>query len=164
MDAPKIEQIIRINLVGVSNTIAAVLPGMRSRGKGHLVAISSLAAFRGLPCQMAYCASKAGLNAFMESLRLDVRGWGIDVTTICPGWTHTPQTSHRYEVRDLMKVDDVAREILRAIDRRARFYAFPRRLVWQIRLLKLLPARVQDYLLLGRIRHLRKTKDCIAPN
>src|SRR4029077_17659383 len=96
-------------------------------------------------------------------LRLDVRGQGIDVTTICPGWTRTPQTAHRYAARALMEVEDVAREILLAIDRRVRFYAFPRLLVWQIRLLKLLPAWAQERVLLRRIRHLRKNMDCTQP-
>jgi short-subunit dehydrogenase len=161
MDAQKIERIIRINLIGVSNTIAAVLPGMLSRRKGHLAAISSLASFRGLPCQMAYCASKAGLNALMESLRLDLRNKGIAVTTICPGWTRTALTVGKYADEYLMEVDVAADEILDAIERRARFHAFPRGLVWRLRLMNLLPARLQDFLLVRRIRQLKKGKECL---
>lgn len=160
MAAEQVEKIIHINLIGVSNTIAAVLPGMRQRRRGHLAAISSLASLRGLPCQMAYCASKAGLNALMESLRLDLRDEGIVVTTLCPGWTKTPQTEGQYEEADLMRVDEAAQEILKAIDRRARFHAFPRSMVWQLRLMGLLPTWLQDRLLLRRLRQLKKGKEC----
>jgi short-subunit dehydrogenase len=160
IDAQKIEHVIRINLIGVSNTVAGVLPGMLKRRSGHIAAISSLASLRGLPCQMAYCASKAGLNAFMESLRLDLRDQGIRVTTICPGWTRTAQTEG-YDDKDLMEVEETAQEIIKAIDRRARFYAFPRRMVWQLRLLNLLPGWAQDFLVLRRVRQLKKGKECL---
>src|SRR5579884_1481948 len=81
MDPAAISRLISINLIGVSNTIAAVLPGMLARRRGHVVAISSLASLHGLPGQMGYCASKAGLNGLMQSLALDVRSFGIHVTT-----------------------------------------------------------------------------------
>jgi NAD(P)-dependent dehydrogenase (short-subunit alcohol dehydrogenase family) len=160
MDAHVVERVIRINLIGASNTIAAVLPSMLERQQGHIVAISSLASFRGLPCEMAYCASKAGLNALMESLRLDMRNHNIHVTTICPGWTRTAQTKG-YDEADLMDVEETAREIMKAIDRQARFCAFPRGLAWQLRLLNLLPRSVQDLLLLRRIRKLKKGRKCL---
>jgi short-subunit dehydrogenase len=162
IDAHRIEEIIRVNLIGVSNSIAAVLPGMLRRQAGHLVAISSLAALRGLPCQMAYCASKAGVNALMESLRLDIVGHSVSVTTICPGWTHTALTEGRYDERDMMPVEQTAQEIVDAIEARARFHAFPRMLVWQLSLMKLLPTWLQDRLIAWRFRKVRKGKDCIA--
>jgi short-subunit dehydrogenase len=158
MDPRKIEQIVRINLLGVSNSIAAVLPGMLARRRGHVAAISSLAAFHALPSEMAYCASKAGLNALMDCLRLDVRDQGIQVTTICPGWTRTAQTKGQFKDADLMKVEDAAREILKAIDRRARLHLFPWWVVWQLRLMNLCPAWLQDRLVLWRIRKVRKDK------
>ena len=61
--------VIQVNLIGVSNSIAAVLPGMRERRRGHLAALSSLASYRGLPRMAGYSASKAGVNALMDSLR-----------------------------------------------------------------------------------------------
>ena len=73
--------------------LAAVIPEMGARGSGQLVVISSLAAYRGLPKSAAYCASKAAVSAFFESLRLDLRPRGIDVTIIHPGFIKTPPDS-----------------------------------------------------------------------
>ena len=85
---------VRVNLIGVANSVAAVLPGMIERKRGHLVAISSLASYRGLPLMAGYCASKSGVNALFESLRLELAPLGIDTTIICPGWIKTPLTAH----------------------------------------------------------------------
>lgn len=148
MNAASIARIVGINLVGVSNTIAAVLPGMLARRQGHIAAISSLASYRGLPGQMGYCASKAGLNALMESLWLDVKSHGILVTTICPGHTRTPQAIGVHKDACLMPVETAASKILRAIDRRKRFQSFPWTVVAQLRLLRWLPMRLQEWLLL----------------
>jgi NAD(P)-dependent dehydrogenase (short-subunit alcohol dehydrogenase family) len=73
MDPAAIARMITVNLIGVSNTIAAVLPGMLARRRGHIVAVSSLASLHGLPGQMGYCASKAGLNELTRFL--DSLGW-----------------------------------------------------------------------------------------
>ncbi|MCV4684177.1 SDR family NAD(P)-dependent oxidoreductase, partial [Escherichia coli] len=75
--------------------VNAVLPSMVERGSGQLVAISSLAGFRGLPRSAAYSASKAGMTAYFESLRLDLKPKGINVTIIQPGFIKTPLTSGR---------------------------------------------------------------------
>jgi NAD(P)-dependent dehydrogenase (short-subunit alcohol dehydrogenase family) len=155
MDAVEIEKIIRINLIGASNTLAAVVPWMLRRQRGHVAAVSSLAAMRGLPRMMAYCASKAGLNALLESFRLDVAGRGIDVTIVCPGWTKTPQTEGRYRPKDLMTVEATAAEIIWAIHKRKRLHAFPRHLVWQMSCMRLLPRSWQDWLLCRRIDELQ---------
>ena len=85
--------VIQVNLIGVSNSIAAVLPGMRERRRGHLAALSSLASYRGLPRMAGYSASKAGVNALMDSLRVELRNYGIACSTICPGWIRTPMTA-----------------------------------------------------------------------
>src|SRR5262245_29104737 len=151
MDPESIARIIGINLVGVSNTIAAVLPGMLARQQGHVVAISSLASYRGLPGQMGYCASKAGLNALMQSLWLDVKNHGVLVTTICPGHTRTPQAVGIHKDAYLMPVEKAAGAILAAIDRRKRFHSFPRTVAAQLRLMRLLPAWLQEWLLVWRM-------------
>ncbi|MGI8919212.1 MAG: SDR family NAD(P)-dependent oxidoreductase, partial [Pyrinomonadaceae bacterium] len=77
--------VINVNVLGAANSVEAVVPDMVKRGTGHLVVISSLAAYRGLPKSAAYCASKAAVSAFFESLRLDLKPRGIDVTIIHPG-------------------------------------------------------------------------------
>src|SRR5262245_51507308 len=81
--AADINAVLSVNLLGVSNSIAAVLPGMLHRRRGHVVALSSLASYMGMPRMLGYCASKAGLNALMEGLRFEVKPYGEHVTNIC---------------------------------------------------------------------------------
>ncbi len=76
MNIADVEQTFRVNVLGVVYSIEAVLPGMLARGRGHLLAISSLGAFKGLPGESAYCASKAAVNAYMEGLRIALRKRG----------------------------------------------------------------------------------------
>jgi short-subunit dehydrogenase len=95
LDPSHAADVISINVLGAANSVAAVVPQMVERGKGQLVAISSLAAYRGLPKSAAYCASKAALSAYFESVRIDLRGTGVDVTIIHPGFIKTALTSGR---------------------------------------------------------------------
>lgn len=155
-DAAEINAQISVNLIGVVNSIDAVVAGMRTRRKGHLVVLSSLASFRGLPHLAGYCASKAGVNALMDSLRIELAPFGIDVTTLCPGWIRTPMTAHLNLPRDqIMEVETAAGIILDAIARRRPFLAFPARLAWQVRLLRHLPRPLSDWL---TRRHLRRAE------
>lgn len=156
--AEEINAILQVNLLGVVNSVDAVLPGMRGRGRGHLVVLSSLASYRGLPYLAGYCASKAGVNVLFDSLRVELRPLGIDVTTICPGWIRTPMTQQlSFRARDVLPVEVAAGFILEAIRRRRPFVAFPWRMTWQVRLLRYLPRPVSDWLItraLGRARRL----------
>jgi NAD(P)-dependent dehydrogenase (short-subunit alcohol dehydrogenase family) len=145
--AAVVAQTIQVNLVGVANSIAAVLPGMRLRRRGHLAALSSLASYRGLPRMAAYCASKAGVNALMDAQRVELRPLGIACTTICPGWVRTPMTAAvDLPGVTMLEADDAARRILAALRRRQAFVAFPAGNVWQVRLLRHLPRSLGDWL------------------
>jgi short-subunit dehydrogenase len=127
-----VENMIRINLLGVVYAIEAVLPEMLRRGRGHLAAVSSLAAYKGLPGESGYCASKAGLNAYLEGLRIQLRERGIAVTTICPGFVKTPMTAmNEFKMPWVLDADVAARKIVRALERRKKVYNFP----WQTMLL-----------------------------
>jgi short-subunit dehydrogenase len=146
---------VRVNLLGVSNSIDAVLQGMLARKQGHLVAISSLASYRGLPKMAGYCAAKAGVNALMESVRIEVRPYGIAVTTICPGWIRTPLTANINVPQPyLLTVEKAAERIVTVIGSRRPFYAFPAVAAWQVAVLRWLPARLSDWLLNRRLRAL----------
>jgi NAD(P)-dependent dehydrogenase (short-subunit alcohol dehydrogenase family) len=144
---------IRVNLIGVANSVEAVLPGMLQRRRGHLAAISSLASYRGLPFMAGYCAGKAGVNSLMEALRAELRPYNIDVTTICPGWIRTPLTENiRVDKPHLMEVDFAARRIVEAIRKRRPFFAFPPPVVRRLRLLRWLPCRLSDWLINRLVR------------
>jgi short-subunit dehydrogenase len=147
LDAAEATDVISINVVGVVNSVAAVLPDMLARGRGHLVAISSLASYRGLPKSGAYSASKAAVSTFFESMRVDLRRSGIDVTVIHPGFIRTPMTANRKKkLPFLLEPDDAACRILRAVERRARTYAFPWQLAGLVRMMKHLPNAIYDRL------------------
>jgi NAD(P)-dependent dehydrogenase (short-subunit alcohol dehydrogenase family) len=146
--AADIEAQVRVNLIGVANSVEAVLPGMLERRRGHLSAISSLASYRGLPRMAGYCASKAGLNALLDSLRLELHPHGIAVTTICPGWIRTALTANiRVPQPYLLEVEDAARRIVEALRRRRPFYAFPPPAERRVRLLRWLPSGLSDWAL-----------------
>lgn len=155
--AEDVESLVRVNLVGVANSIAAVLPQMLGRRRGHLTAVSSLASFRGLPHMAGYCASKAGLNALMDSLRVELKPQGIMVTTICPGWVRTPMTMQiEAPMPALMEVEDAAGPILKAIRKGWAFYAFPRSSTFRVRLLRGLPAAASDWLVRQMLRRINR--------
>jgi short-subunit dehydrogenase len=152
-DPPSVKKVIHVNLMGAVNAIHAVLPKMLEQGHGQLVAISSLAGFRGLPKSAAYSASKAGMTAFFESVRLDVKDKGIYVTIIQPGFIRTPLTASRAsKMPFLMELDDAIPKFLKAIEKRKKFAAFPWQLATIVRAGKFMPAWMYDRIA-GRARY-----------
>lgn len=146
-DAVDFNAQIRVNLEGVVNSIGAVLPGMKQRRAGHLVVLSSLASYRGLPLMGGYSASKAGVNALMDALRVELKMLGIACTTICPGWVRTPLTANvQFPTLKLMEVEYAVARMVRAIRARRAFLAFPFRDALQVRLLKYLPRPISDWM------------------
>jgi NAD(P)-dependent dehydrogenase (short-subunit alcohol dehydrogenase family) len=142
------EEVVRINLIGVANAIETVLPGMIERRKGHLVGLSSLASFRGLPKMSAYCASKAGVNALFDSLAIELKPHNVRVTTVCPGFIRTPMTAaFDHEFPDMMELDDAIGRILAAIRQKKRFVAFPAKRAGMLRFLRWLPTTWADRVL-----------------
>jgi short-subunit dehydrogenase len=140
LNTQDVEQTIRVNLLGVIYSIEAVLPGMLSRGRGQLLAISSLAAFKGLPGESAYCASKAAVNAYMEGLRIALRPRGVVVTTVCPGFVQTPMSKMNSAMPFLMTADAAARRIAWLIARRrAGVHCFPMAMALLMSLITRLP-------------------------
>lgn len=144
-DPEAVKRVIDVNLLGSVNAVHAVLPAMLERGEGHLVAISSLAGFRGLPRSAAYCASKAGMTSFFESVRLDVQHRGVDVTIIQPGFIKTPLTSGREAAMPyIMELEDSIPYFLKAIENRKKFAAFPWQLATLVRSARVFPAWLYD--------------------
>jgi NAD(P)-dependent dehydrogenase (short-subunit alcohol dehydrogenase family) len=155
--AEAVAEVIRVNLIGVSNSIAAVLPGMRQRRSGHLVALSSLASYHGLPLLGAYCASKAGVNALMDALRVELRPLGIAVTVICPAWIRTPMTDNSQLPPSVKKleVDVAVARMVEAIRRKKAYLSFPAGALWRMRLLRYLPQPLSDWVAERLLRGLR---------
>jgi len=136
---------MNVNVIGASNSVAAVLPEMIARGQGQLVAISSLAAYRGVPKSAAYCASKAAVSSFFESLRLDLEPRRVDVTIIHPGFIKTPLTAGRgTQMPFLMELDDAVKKMVRAIEKRRKRYSFPWQLATIVRAGMIMPIWMYD--------------------
>ena len=150
MNIAAIEEMIRVNVLGVIYTIEASLPSMLERGQGQIAAISSLSAYKGMPGESAYCASKAAVNSYMEGLRVQVRGRGIGVSTICPGFVKTPMTAiDDFPMLFAMEADEAARRIIRALRKRAKVANFP----WQTTALVRLSRLAPDWALARIFRH-----------
>lgn len=147
LDPNHVAKVMSINVVGAANSVAAVVPQMVERGHGHLVAISSLSAYRGLAKSAAYCASKAAMSAYFESVRIDLRGTGIDVTIIHPGFIKTPLTAGRKShMPYLMELDYAVSKIVSAIEKRKKSVAFPWQLATVVRAGMLMPTFMYDWI------------------
>jgi short-subunit dehydrogenase len=130
----------QINYVGALHVLAAVLPAMLERGRGHLSLIGSVAGYRGLPKSLAYGPTKAALINLAESLYADLHPRGIGVSVVNPGFVQTPLTEqNRFHMPALITPEQAAEEMLQGW-RRGRFEIhYPRRFTRWMKLLQCLP-------------------------
>jgi NADP-dependent 3-hydroxy acid dehydrogenase YdfG len=142
--------VFETNVGGAVNWLEAVLPGMIAAGSGTVAGISSLAASRGLPGAGAYSASKAALSTLLESTRVDLRGTGVDVVIVSPGFVRNGSSSPAEDEGKLflMELEDGVRHILAGIDRRKRVVHFPWQLSYLMRyVVHNLPGASYDWLI-----------------
>lgn len=152
-DASDFGRILQINVMGAAYAVEAVLPSMVAAGKGHLVAISSLAAYRGLPGSAAYCASKAALTALFESLRIELTPQGVAVSVIHPGFVKTAMTDkNSFQMPFLMDLDPALDLMMDAINHQRPILSFPWPMALAVRVARLLPAAVYDQLVRSQKR------------
>ena len=145
------------NNIGLAATFHPFVAGMRERRSGTLVGIASVAGIRGLPGHGAYCASKAAVISYCETLRGELRAEGVKVVTIAPGYVDTPLTrQNRYGMPFLMKADDFAEAAFRTIDAGRSYRVIPWQMGVVAKLLRLLPDAVFDRALAGRPRKHRQ--------
>lgn len=135
-----IAPMLQINVLGAIATLAAALPSMIARGRGHLVGVSSLAGMRGLPKTAAYSATKAALSTFLESLAIDLEGTGVFVSDVRPGYVKTALTQGRaYKMPMLMELDPAVDIIMHGLDDGDRVIAFPKPLANALAATRMLP-------------------------
>lgn len=127
IDLNATRHVFDVNVHGALATLKPAIPDMIDRGEGHLVVVSSLAAFHGLPGEAAYCASKAAITRFCDTLRVELKPRGIDVTTIHPGYVTTEMNEDRDpdEMSFVLSAEEAARKIRGALEKRRTRYAFP---------------------------------------
>ncbi|NIP59696.1 MAG: SDR family NAD(P)-dependent oxidoreductase [Gemmatimonadetes bacterium] len=147
LNAARVERILRVNFLGAVYCVEAVLPGMLERDRGRLVAVSSLAGYGGLPLTAAYSASKGAMTNFFESLRIDLRGSGVGVTVVSPGYVRTAMTEGSPHSKPfLIEVEDAAERIERAIGEGKGSVAFPWPLAAFAWLARIFPRSLYDRL------------------
>jgi short-subunit dehydrogenase len=156
-DMDVLAQTFAVNNVGLAATFHPFVAAMAARGSGRLVGIGSVAAIRGLPGHGAYCASKAGVVAYCESLRGEMRATGVKVVTLCPGYIDTPLTKgNRYGMPFLMQAPDFADRAFRAIEAGHSYRVIPWQMGVVAKLMRLLPNALFDRVVQGRGRKKRR--------
>lgn len=162
-DLAVLQATFETNNLGMAATFQPFLQPMRERGDGAtrprptLVGIGSVAAIRGLPGHGAYCASKAGVVAYCESLRGECRPFGIRVVTLLPGYVATPLTQgNRYSMPFLMTPESFADRAFRAIEAGVSYRVIPWQMAVAAKLLRVLPNGLFDRLMVGRGRKRRQ--------
>jgi short-subunit dehydrogenase len=156
-DLDVLRDVLATNNIGLAATFHPFVRRMRQRGSGSLVGVASVAAIRGLPGHGAYCASKAAVVAYCESLRGELRGAGVQVVTLLPGYIATPLTARNpYKMPFLMPADRFADQAFRAITAGTRYRVIPWQMGVVAKLLRLLPNPLFDRLFASRGRKPRR--------
>lgn len=156
-DLDVLREVFAINNVGLAATFQPFLCPMRQRGSGTLVGVASVAAIRGLPGHGAYSASKAGVVAYCESLRVECARHGLKVVTLVPGYIATPLTARNpYAMPFLMPASAFAEAALRAIAAGTSYRVIPWQMAVVAKVLRLLPNALFDRLMAKRGRKPRR--------
>lgn len=139
-DAAKVEEMCDINFTGAARAMGAVVPQMLAQGRGHLVLTGSLSGFRGLPGAIGYGASKAGVMSLAESLHSELRGTGVTVQVVNPGFIRTRLTDKNdFAMPFIMEADEAAREFFEHMNTDHFSKSFPRGFSWLFRAGRALP-------------------------
>lgn len=149
-DVQAFQDVLDINVLGMVKTFQPFVAKMRERRRGLLVGIASAAGYRGLPGAGAYSASKAAAISYLESLRVELRRYGVKVVTVCPGFIATPLTEKNpYPMPFLMSADIAAQKIISIIERGKTFAVIPWQMAVAARILRVMPNWLYDLLFAG---------------
>ena len=163
-DLAVMQDIFALNNTGLAATFHPFVAPMRARRQGTLVGVASVAAVRGLPGHGAYSASKAGVVAYCESLRVELGGSGVRVVTLVPGYVATPLTAgNAYRMPFLMAPEAFADRAFSAIEAGRSYVVIPWQMGLVAALLRLLPNALYDRVMAGRGRKPRREAGKSAP-
>lgn len=156
-DLDAFRRVMDVNVFGMAATFSPFAHAMRSAGGGRLVGIASVAGVRGLPGAEAYSASKAAAISYLESLRLEMRGSGVKVVTLCPGYIATPMTAvNPYRMPFLLSAAEAARRFDSLIGRGVSHAVVPWQMSVLAALLRWMPNWLYDRLFAGAPRKPRQ--------
>lgn len=139
-DADAFARHVEVNLLGLNNLLAAVIPPMVRSGSGHVVGIASVAGYRGLAGAEAYGATKAAQINLLEGLRAALGRHGVRVTTVCPGFVRTEMTEdNEFPMPFIIDADEAARAVADGLERRRTEIVFPLPMAATMKLARLVP-------------------------
>jgi short-subunit dehydrogenase len=147
LTSDEIRAALELNLFGVVNFIEAALPALLRQGDGQIVAVGSIAGYRGLPRAASYGAAKAALMNYIESLRIDLAPRGIAVMLAAPGFVATKDTKKQRAKPMAMQLDPAVDILASSILKKKRYVAFPWTIAWIAHAMRLLPASLYDRLI-----------------
>ncbi len=143
----KLRRSLDVNVIGIGNAFEHLIPVFSRQGGGVFAGVTSLADVRGYPGSASYCAGKAAASRLLESARVELKQYGIDVVTIRPGFVRTDMTAkNEFTMPFLMEPRQAAQIIRQGLIKGKRFIQFPGPIVWITRLIHILPARLFDIL------------------
>lgn len=150
---------VNVNLIGTANTLEPIIPGFIERRRGHIVALSSLASYRGLPHMAGYCASKAGVSAFMDSLRVELKQYQVRCTTICPSYIRSQMNAMLgVPTPGILTPEYAVSRMMPGIEKQKPFIAFPFGNHYLLALSQLFPTWLGDYLTLAKTGEVLREK------
>jgi short-subunit dehydrogenase len=139
---------INVNYLGVINTYEAFLPRMIKANTGHIIIMSSISGWIGLPKAAAYGPTKAALRSFAQSIRYDLNSKGIKVQVCSPGFVETSATSiNNFYMPGLLKADEAAKRIYKNMHTKKFEFSFPLGFSTFMKLLSILPDKLSSFLI-----------------
>ena len=142
-DWDRVRKVIDVNIIGVINTIEPAIEIMKKQGSGHLITVASVSAFCGLPGMAGYGASKSFILSMSESLSIDLKQFGINVTTVAPGFIKTPLTDgNKHKMPFMLEQNEAAEIIAKSVDKKRAVKIFPTPMALVSVILKYLPRKM----------------------
>lgn len=159
-DIDVISKTFAVNNTGTAASFHPFIRPMLQRRSGALVGIASVNGIRGFPGHGANCPSKAAMISYCECLRTELRGTGVKVVTLCPGYIDTPLTRRNaYSMPFLMSSEDFAEKAFLAIEAGASYRVIPWQMGWVAKFLRIMPNALFDKLFADRPRKPRNTAE-----
>ena len=157
-DTEAFQAIMDINVLGMVHTFQPFISAMKQAGQGQLVGVASVAGIRGLAGAGAYSASKAAAINYLESLRIEMAPYSINVTTIAPGYVRSPMTDvNQFGMPFLLDADVFAKRFVKAVAAKKRFAVIPWQMSLVVKIMRLIPPCLWDFLSKNAPQKSRKT-------
>lgn len=142
-----IRRTVEVNLMGTVHGLGQAIPKFIERQTGHIVVVSSLAGYRGLPTSSGYGATKAALINMCEALKPELDEFNVTLSLVCPGFIKTPLTDkNTFPMPFIISAESAASIIIKNLNKRRYNIAFPTTIMWIMKIVRILPNRLLFFL------------------